>query len=201
MSEGPSFHELFDRVRAGDQQAAAELVRLYEPLIRRAVRFRLASARLGALLDSTDVCQSVLGSFFVRAAAGQYDLSGPDDLVRLLTTMARNKLTSQVRRQRAARRDHRRVVAAAPDDEGPADPAPSPSQNVAAAELLQEVTRRLSSEERHLIELRQEGHDWAAIAGRLGASPVALRKRLSRALDRVTRALGLEDDGGDGVKS
>jgi hypothetical protein len=38
-----------------------------------------------------------------------------------------------------------------------------------------------------------EGLDWAAIAARLGESPVVLRKRLSRALDRVTHALGLDE--------
>jgi RNA polymerase sigma-70 factor (ECF subfamily) len=191
MAEAASFHELFRRVRAGDPQAAAELVRQYEPLIRRAVRFRLGGAGLGAVLESADVCQSVLGSFFVRAAAGQYDLAGPDDLVRLLTTMARNKLTSQVRRERAARRDRRRAAVAA-DERLPA-PDPSPSQAAADAELLQEITRRLSPEERRLMELRRQGHDWAAIAQEVGDTPVLLRKRFSRALDRVTRALGLED--------
>ena len=39
-----------------------------------------------------DICQSVLGSFFVRAATGQYKLETPEHLLKLLTTMARNKL-------------------------------------------------------------------------------------------------------------
>jgi RNA polymerase sigma-70 factor (ECF subfamily) len=193
MREAPSFHELFGRVRAGDQQAAAELVRQYEPLIRRAVRFRLAGAGLAACLESMDICQSVVGSFFARAAAGQYDLSGPDDLVRLLTTMARHKLTSQVRRERAARRARRRATPAEVNDERLTAPGPSPSRVVADAELLREVARRLSPEERRLMELRREGLDWDAIAGKVGETSVVLRKRLSRALDRVTRALGLEE--------
>ena len=62
MVEAPTFEELIRRVRAGDQDAAAVLVRRYEPAIRRAVRFRLADARLGNLLDSMDICQSVLGA-------------------------------------------------------------------------------------------------------------------------------------------
>ena len=51
-----------------------------------------------------DICQSVMGSFFYRAALGQYELEKPDDLVRLLVTMARNKLADQARRQTTDRR-------------------------------------------------------------------------------------------------
>src|SRR5262245_23610315 len=56
---GPSFDELMRRVRAGDEQAAADLVRRYEPAIRRAVRVRLRDPQLRRLLDSIDICQSV----------------------------------------------------------------------------------------------------------------------------------------------
>ncbi len=195
MADAPSFHDLIGRVRAGDQAAAAELVRRYEATVRRVVRFRLVDARLGAVLDSTDVCQSVLASFFVRAASGQYELDRPEDLVRLLATMARNKLASQARRERAGRRDRRRAATAGPDDERLVAGGPSPSSQVAAAELLQEARRRLTPDERQLVELRGEGHDWAVIAARLGETPVVLRKRLSRALDRVARELGLDEAG------
>ena len=41
MAENDSFQALLRRVRAGDQEAAAELVRQYEGEIRRAVRLRL----------------------------------------------------------------------------------------------------------------------------------------------------------------
>ena len=71
--------------------------------------------------------------------------------------------------------------------------AGSGDQTVAAAELLQEVHRRLAPDERRLMELRRQGLDWAAIAQEVGDTPVLLRKRLSRALDRVTRDLGLEE--------
>jgi RNA polymerase sigma-70 factor (ECF subfamily) len=66
------------RIRDGDQQAAVELVGQYELLIRREVRLRLEDRRLYRLFDSMDVCQSVLGGFFLRAAAGRYDLERPE---------------------------------------------------------------------------------------------------------------------------
>ena len=81
MSESPSrpepFRELIARVRAGDEQAAAELVRRYEPAIRRAARVRLVDTRLNRLLDSMDICQSVLASFFVRAGSGSSSWTRP----------------------------------------------------------------------------------------------------------------------------
>jgi RNA polymerase sigma-70 factor (ECF subfamily) len=94
MSEETSFRDLIDRVRARDEQAAAELVRLYEPTIRMAIRVRLSDPALRRLFDSMDICQSVLANFFVRAASGQFELAPPDQLVKLLVTMARNKLTN-----------------------------------------------------------------------------------------------------------
>jgi RNA polymerase sigma-70 factor (ECF subfamily) len=193
MVEDTPFQDLIRRIRGGDQLAATELVRRYEPAIRRAVRLRLASAHLGSLLDSVDICQSVLGSFFVRAAAGQYELDTPENLQRLLVTMARNKLISQARKERAERRDRRRTAPVQPAAE-PVDPIASPDQQAATRDLIHAVYRRLTPEERVLMELRQQGHDWNSIAAQLGDTSGVLRKRLSRALDRVTRQLGLEKE-------
>ncbi len=87
MSAAPAFSDFLKRIRAGDSQAAEELVRKYESLIRRQVRLNLEDSRLNRVFDSMDVCQSVLKSFFVRTAAGQYDLDDPKELVRLLVRM------------------------------------------------------------------------------------------------------------------
>ena len=77
MSNSTTFATFMRRIRSGDGSAAEELVRHYEPIIRREVRLRLEDRRLYRVFDSMDVCQSVLGSFFLRAAAGQYDLERP----------------------------------------------------------------------------------------------------------------------------
>ena len=180
-------------MRQGDQQAASELVRRYEPAIRRAVRFRLTDPALRRTCDSMDVCQSVLASFFVRATSGEYELDNPEQLLKLLVSMARHKLASQVRHQQAERRDNRRVISVDQQENALLDPAASPSWHASSKELLEEVQRRLSPEERQLVDLRNEGHDWATIAAQLGSNAVVLRKKLSRALDRVSQELHLED--------
>jgi RNA polymerase sigma-70 factor (ECF subfamily) len=192
MSEDVSFGDLIRRVRAGDEQAATQLVRRYKPTIRRIVDVRLRDPRLRRLLDAEDVCQSVMRSFFVRAAMGQYQLDTPEQLLRLLTTMARNKLANQVHRQQAKRCDYRRVTAGSIEEREIAVPGPSASSAMAAATLLQEACQRLSAEERRLLELRQKGRPWAEIAAALGGSPDGLRMQLTRAVDRVARELGLD---------
>ena len=74
------------RIRQGDEQAAEELVRRYEPEIRLEVRgwLRLRNPGLRRVFDSMDICQSVLASFFARAAVGDFDLDEPPQLIRLL---------------------------------------------------------------------------------------------------------------------
>ncbi len=187
-----SFPDLIARVRAGDETAAATLVRQYEPEIRRVVRVRLTDRRLHRVLDSMDICQSVMANFFARAALGQFDLEQPDQLLRLLVTMARNKLKDHARKQKAARRDNRRleggedVLAEVP---GVQD---TPSQEVAGKEMLVEIRKLLTEEERFLADQRALGRDWADIAAEHGGRADALRVKLSRAIDRVTKQLGME---------
>jgi RNA polymerase sigma-70 factor (ECF subfamily) len=185
-----AFADFIRRIRAGDDQAARELVQLYEPVIRREVRLRLRDLRLASRFDWTDICQSVMVSFFVRAAAGQYDLEQPDQLLRLLVVMTRHKLTQQVRRHRSDRRDYRRLEARDPAHlAGRSAAVPSPSRLVAGRELLEEYRRRLSVEERWLADLRAQGYEWAEIAARLGGTAEACRKQLARAIDRVEQQL------------
>jgi RNA polymerase sigma-70 factor (ECF subfamily) len=196
MTEPGAFADFMRRVRAGDEQTAAELVRRYEPLIRREIRLHLEDRRLARLFDSLDVCQSVLGSFFLRAAAGQYELDRPDQLVKLLVTMARNKLASAARGQHRQRRDQRRMTADGQEElDRMADPHPAPDEAVAGQELLRRFRDSLSGEERQLVDLRGEGLGWADVAARLGGTAQARRMQLARAVDRIARELGLGPDG------
>jgi RNA polymerase sigma-70 factor (ECF subfamily) len=192
MSEEESFRDLIRRVRAGDAEATTELVRRYEPAIRLAVHVRLTDPGLRRLLDSMDICQSVLSSFFMRAASGQYELDTPGQLLKLLTTMARNKLLHQAHKQRAARRDYRRLKQDLSGEENFVAAGPGPDDIVANREMLVELRRRLTAEELHLADQRVSGRSWKEIATEVGGEPNALRMRLTRALDRVTQELGLD---------
>jgi RNA polymerase sigma-70 factor (ECF subfamily) len=194
MAEELSFQALLERVRAGDEAGAAELLGRYEPVLRRIIHVRLLDARLRGRVDASDISQSVLASFFVRVALGQYELKSAEDLLKLLATMARNKVIDQARRRELEGDQERRVPVAELPEMALASTEESPSQQVALRELVGEARRRLSPEERQLLELRQQGLEWTAIADRVGGSPEGLRKRLSRAVDMVAQQLGLDED-------
>jgi DNA-directed RNA polymerase specialized sigma24 family protein len=187
-----SFFDLLAGVRRGDAKAAEELFRRYEAQVRLEVRLRLRDPRLRRLIDEADVCQSVMLSFFVHARLGQYDLAHPEELLRLLLGMARNKMAAQARRLSAQRRDFRRDETLA-ETETLVAPEASPSQMVTGEELLLAVRARLSEEERLIADLRVSGQSWTEIAVELGGSADGRRMQLQRAADRIGRDLGLED--------
>jgi len=194
MSDVATFTDFIQRIRAGDDAAAEELVRRYQSLIQREVRLRIEDERLNRAFDSLDVCQSVLASFFVRAATGEYDLEQPEQLVRLLVTMARNKLASKARQEHRQRRDSRRVAATDPAAlDKVADREPSPSDILSHRELLERMRALLTDEEREIANLRGQGLAWDQVAERLGGSGQARRMQLSRGIERVGRELGLDD--------
>jgi RNA polymerase sigma-70 factor (ECF subfamily) len=190
MSE-TSFADLLNRLRKGDSVAAEELLRRYESALRMEVRCRLGDPRLRRVLDSMDVVQAVLGSFFIRAACGQFVLDRPEQLMALLKAMARKKLAFLARQHQAGCRDVRRQQALDANGLDAPSADPTPSRIVAGRELLAAVRARLSEEERQLADLRGLGEEWSAIAGRLGGTAEARRKQLARALDRVSEELGL----------
>lgn len=189
MSEEELFRDLIQRVRAGDREAAAELVRQYEPEVRRCIRMQLQHSRLRRSFDSADIFQSVFLNFYVRVMGGQFDLEEPTQLLRLLATMARNRIT-----------DHARKPSARAQDGGPelwndvAAGGDSPSDAVAEEEMLRKVHDLLTLEERDLAEQRSAGRSWQELADERGSTPDALRKQLARALARVGEVL---DPGGD----
>jgi RNA polymerase sigma-70 factor (ECF subfamily) len=194
MPKSDAFTEFIRRIRAGDEQAAAELVRQYEPLIRREVRLNLQDRHLGQLFDSMDISQSVLLSFFVRTAAGQYELEEPGQLLKLLVTMARNKLASAARREHRQRRDQRRTATTGAGGllDHVADRHPAPEEQLAAKELLVRMRQALTDDERRLADMRDQGLAWADIATQLGGTAQARRMQLARAIDRVAHELNLD---------
>lgn len=187
MTEDADFLGFLQRIRAGDKAAAAELVRRFEPLIRREIRARIRDRRLNRAFDSLDVSQSVLVCFLSRAATGDYQLDSPDQLVRLLLTMARNRLISRVRSERRQVRDVRRLTADPAVLERVLDRQPSPSQVASHKDELEALKGSLGEEERQIFELRARGFSWEEVASQLGGSAPARRMQFSRSLERAGR--------------
>jgi RNA polymerase sigma factor (sigma-70 family) len=193
MAESPDFADFLRRIRAGDAAAAIELVERFEPLIRREVRMRIGDDRLNRAFDSFDVSQSVFANFFRRAASGEYQLDQPDQLVRLLMSMARNRLVSKIRKERRLVRDVRRLAAEPGALDVVADCRPSPSEMVSRKEELELLKSSLTDEEFQIFELRRSGLSWDEVSKQLGGNGQARRMQLSRGLDRLEKRLAVED--------
>jgi RNA polymerase sigma-70 factor (ECF subfamily) len=189
MRDDSLFRDLIDRVRAGDAQAETELVRRYEPTIQMVIRRRLTDSHLRRILDSLDICQSVFLNFFPRAALGQYEIDTEEQLLKLLVTMALNRLRYYYRTYPSPD---------TPMSEGmePVDPNPSPSEVILLQELVQSVRSRLSEEERQVMDFRAAGYSWAESAAQVGGSADALRMRYGRAIAGVLGELGLQNQSG-----
>lgn len=194
MPEAEKITDLMKRIREGDQDAAAALVKQYEPLIRRMVRLRIEDERLSRVFESMDVCQSVLGSFFVRAAMGQFDVQEPGQLVNLLITMTKNKVASAARKEYRQKRDRRRVSDADSQqlDRVVAD-ADTPSVVLGGQELIDQARARMRDDERQISQLRSAGCSWEEVAEKMGGTAQARRVQFMRTASRIMAELGIDD--------
>lgn len=192
MSIESEFSQLLLRVRDGDSDAAFELVRRYESAIRVAVRTRMSDPALRRQLDSMDICQSVMASFFLRAAVGEYDLREPAQLVALLTKMAQNKLAMYTRGQYRQRRDIRRAASGSDALPNESSRNPGPDHDVSMRELLDQTYEMMSAEIREIAAHRIRGIGWSEIASELGGTADSRRKQFQRAVDKIALALGVD---------
>jgi RNA polymerase sigma-70 factor (ECF subfamily) len=195
MPPEPSFVDLMARLRAGDEAAAAEL---FDRFARRLIG--LARGRLDALVrqkvDPEDVVQSVFKSFFLRHAAGQWDLGGWDGLWALLTTMTLRKCGRRAGYYHAGRRDVRREVSPRPGGESAWEACaalardPSPEEAAALGETLEELLAPLDGRDRGIVVLSLQGCDTAEVAAAVGCS----RRSVQRVLQWVRRRLERKEE-------
>ena len=189
MAPESAFQDLIRRVRNGNQQAAFELVNRYGPQILRVARFELGRSRLRRVLDSMDIWDSVLATFFLRAATGQFEIETPKQLLALLSTMVRNKMRNYVEYEQAAKRDRRRVVGVDLAAMDVASPQRTPSRIVADRELLDEFFRRLPEDLQEIARRRGQGVPWQQLSTEFNTPVDTLRKRLTRASERIVEEL------------
>jgi RNA polymerase sigma factor (sigma-70 family) len=195
------FADLVAGVQQGDEAATARLVAKYEPQLRRYVRYRLINTRMRNLVDSLDISQSVFARLFSGLTEGRLEVAEPKQLIKLLTTMAGNRINDHIRQQTAHKRAHERI-AGDPQEVLAAVPAQTIDvvDAIANAELLDLLRAELGPEDRRVLDARLRGNEWHEIAMQIAmeeptsdALPTAeaLRKRLTRAIDAAASHLGI----------
>ena len=155
------------------------------------VRGRLG-AKLRARVDADDVAMSAYRSFFVRAAAGQFELAETGDLWRLLARMALHKLSHQVERHTAEKRavsHEERLTDSNGIARDIASLEPSPDEAAAVADELEFIMRSLNETQRRTLELRLQGELLEAIAAELGQSERTIRRTLAHVREIMLKRL------------
>lgn len=186
---------LMVRIREGDETALAELLKRYEPRLRRAARV-LLGPWLRPHLDSLDLVQSVNCALMPGLRDGKYDASSPDKLLGLALTIVRRKVAKKWRHlQRQEPSD--KVFH---DEEDNADSLiasenadDDPAASAESRDSLARVLRCLEADDRELIQLRLLGYSTAEIAEQWQSDPHLLRAHLSRLRKRL-RDEGITED-------
>ena len=192
QSANGDFPELVARVRRGDETAVAELVRRYEPEVRRVAHARIGPM-LRPLLDSMDLVQSIHRSLLLGLRQGRFDVNSPENLIALAVTLVQRKVARHWRRLQSqpgianGSAGSESILSRLPGkDEDPARIAEQDEQVRRILDSLPELDRRL-------IELRLQGCTTAEAARALDISPDVLRVRLQRLRARLRDSSTLKE--------
>ena len=200
--DGGDLGSFLDRIRAGDEEAARELLARYEAQVRLVVRRQLPRL-LRSRFDSLDFLQSVWGSFFRRVHAGPLEFEDPKYLVAFLARAAKNKVIDEYRRAASQKNDIRREEPIWTEGRGlrelAADQA-TPSEVAQAREAFGRLRDLLPDDRGAILELKAEGLSSQEIGERLGISERTVRRVIEdlrrRALDGGGAMAGGEGSGG-----
>jgi RNA polymerase sigma factor (sigma-70 family) len=179
-ARGGELRAFLDRIRAGDELAARELLARYEAQVRLVVRRQLPRL-LRSRFDSLDFLQSVWASFFLRLRAGPEKFEDPRYLVTFLAQVAKNKVVDQYRRAVSRKQDMQREeplsAGGLPPRELIAD-QDTASELAEANEAFGRLQDRLPADRREILGLKVEGFSSREIGERLGLSERTVRRAL-----------------------
>src|SRR5215470_8479867 len=159
MAPSDSFTDLMNRLRNGEDDAAARAVfqRFTNQLI------ALARRRFGPAfqhkVDPEDAVQSAYKSFFLRYGEGKLEVNDWNNLWGLLTIITLRKCLDRVKYHRAGRRNVQREAAAQSGTLG-TEPwweavarEPTPEEAAVLAETVEQLLSSLEEEERPVLEM------------------------------------------------
>jgi RNA polymerase sigma factor (sigma-70 family) len=194
--DGGDMSGFLARIRAGDQDAARELLTRYEAEVRLVVRRQLPRL-LRSRFDSLDFLQSVWGSFFRRVRIGPAEFEDSRHLVAFLARAAKNKVIDEYRRAASRKQDMHREEPLWGEGAAPrevAARADTPSQVAEAREAFGRLCDLLPRDRRAVLELKAEGLSSRDIGERLGISERTVQRVLE---DLRRRAEEMESGGRD----
>lgn len=182
---------LLRRFRRGNDDAATALYVRYAERLQRLADNQVSND-LASRVDADEIVQSVFRTFFRRAADGQYDIAGQEDLWKLLLVMALNKVRSTGTWHRAEKRSASKTRSL-----DAVDPLPSgqkdTSESVAFLVLkmtVNEVLGELAEEHQDVVRLRIEGFEVDDIVERTGRAKRSIERILQGFRKKLLTVIG-----------
>jgi RNA polymerase sigma-70 factor (ECF subfamily) len=169
-----SLEALLERLCHGDEGAAEQVFREYEPYLRLVVR-RMLPARLRAKFDSIDVVQSVWGDLLDGFRDAGWRFKDAAHLRAFLVTATKNRFLDRLRQHQTALDREKSIEEGRLQEQVLADD-PRPSELVEADELWQEMLALCPPAHRNLLRLKREGRSLADIAAQAGLHPSSVRR-------------------------
>jgi RNA polymerase sigma factor (sigma-70 family) len=180
MTDG-SAEILLDRFRAGDDAAAGELFRAFEPFLRGLVRRRLPQQARGRF-DSADVVQSAWASLLDGLRDDRWQFP---DAAHLRAFLARVVLCRLYDRGRTALAQTAREEPLIEAGRTLVGPEPRPSEQVRAEAVWDTLLAACPPEHRTVLHLRRDGHSCEEIADQIGLHPGSVRRVLRHLARRI----------------
>jgi RNA polymerase sigma-70 factor, ECF subfamily len=187
MSATPSENDFLDRVSRGSPSAAVELDHRYRQRLCRLVQRALDSS-LQQREDPEDVVQTVLRTYFRRAARGEFQIADSSDLWAVLATITRRKILKRAEYHHAAKRRRDAETGLPFNLGGGRDPAPADA--AIAADLVARTLQGLEPRAGEVFQLRLAGCTEKEIAAELTCTRAEVRLQLKRIRERLRQ---LED--------
>src|SRR5262249_11415085 len=194
MPQPPSFDALVERLRAGDEAAAAEVFGRFVTRLITLARTHLEKT-IRNKEDPEEVVQSVFRSFFRRQREGQFMLDNWESIWGILTVITLRKCRNRVEYFRAGCRDVQREVPLASPGESAARweavaREPTPTEAAVLPDTLEHLMRARDAPDQAILALHLQDYSVREICQQVGYAERTVRRSLNRIRNRLRR---LED--------
>jgi RNA polymerase sigma factor (sigma-70 family) len=180
------FVRLIERIRLGDESALEKLLTAVAVPLRRMAN-RLIGSSLRPHLDADDLVQAVSLILWRGLRSGKFEIVAVRQLMRLAAVLLKRQAAKAVQRIKPSMTATMEGDMQATLADQPLRSAQGVAQKAERDDQIRHLMKRVSDEDRAMLQLLLLGHSIAAAARLLDLEPATLRMRLSRLRVRLKK--------------